>query len=378
MQKVFSNQTAQVTIFFFVVTTFLYVWMWTIRQIFPAQPPGQLDALYKGVALETNVWFEAWQRWDTPHYQAIAERGYTAFDSALFTPPLYPLLMRITAPLFNGNTLVAGLFISAISCWGFLITLLRLTSLRFQDEGQVWKIIFYMMLFPTSFFLLAAYNESLFLWMVSLSFYALEKKQWTHAGLFGGLAACTRLAGALMIFPIAFAVWQAWKQGDKRGIFSLFFASMGTALYPLYVWIFLRLPPQTILEVSSKRGGSFTFIGANVVEASKRIYLGILWEENLTELIFTVLFIILTIYVYKKLPTIYSVYSIALLLLFLTRLGTPQPLVGMARYVIEIFPAFFILGHWGKNPWIHRFILYSFLLGFLFFSAQFAIWGWVG
>jgi hypothetical protein len=72
------------------------------------------------------------------------------------------------------------------------------------------------------------------------------------------------------------------------------------------------------------------------------------------------------------------VYAVTLMLLFLTRLGSPQPLVSMARYVIEIFPAFLVLAAWGRRPGINRLILYLSWLGLLFFSAQFAIWGWVG
>jgi hypothetical protein len=66
------------------------------------------------------------------------------------------------------------------------------------------------------------------------------------------------------------------------------------------------------------------------------------------------------------------------MLLFVIRLGSPQPLVSMARYILEIFPAFLLLAIWSRSPWVNRLVLYLSLLGLLFFSAQFAIWGWVG
>jgi hypothetical protein len=115
-----------------------------------------------------------------------------------------------------------------------------------------------------------------------------------------------------------------------------------------------------------------------MVEAASRILHGQLVEENLIELAFTLFFIVLTIFIWKKLPRLYGVYAVTLMLLFLTRLGSPQPLVSMARYVLEIFPAFLILAIWGRKPWVNRLILYISWLGLLFFSAQFAIWGWVG
>jgi hypothetical protein len=66
------------------------------------------------------------------------------------------------------------------------------------------------------------------------------------------------------------------------------------------------------------------------------------------------------------------------MLLFVIRLGSPQPLVGMARYVLEIFPVFLLLAIRGRSPWVNRLVFTLSLLGLLFFSAQFAIWGWVG
>jgi hypothetical protein len=86
----------------------------------------------------------------------------------------------------------------------------------------------------------------------------------------------------------------------------------------------------------------------------------------------------MTIFIWKKLPRIYGIYTVTLMLLYLSRIGSPQPLVSMARYVIEIFPAFLVLADWGRRPMIQRVILYLSWLGLLFFAAQFAIWGWVG
>jgi hypothetical protein len=84
------------------------------------------------------------------------------------------------------------------------------------------------------------------------------------------------------------------------------------------------------------------------------------------------------IHIWKKLPQLYRVYSVTLMLLFVTRLGSPQPLVSTACYVLGIFPAFLLLAVLGRQAWVYRLVLHLSLLGLLFFSAQFAIWGWVG
>ena len=78
---------------FLIARIALTIWMWGVRQVYstPLLPDPVLRP-YVGVAVEQNPWLEVWQRWDTLHYQAIAERGYEAFKGALFVPPLYPFL----------------------------------------------------------------------------------------------------------------------------------------------------------------------------------------------------------------------------------------------------------------------------------------------
>jgi hypothetical protein len=36
-----------------------------------------------------------------------------------------------------------------------------------------------------------------------------------------------------------------------------------------------------------------------------------------------------------------------------------------------------ILGLWGRNPWVHRLIVYPSLLLLLILTGIFAAWGWV-
>jgi hypothetical protein len=95
-------------------------------------------------------------------------------------------------------------------------------------------------------------------------------------------------------------------------------------------------------------------------------------------LIVSLLFALLCIEICRKLPRELGIYAIAIFLLPLIRLNTGQPFVSMARYVLMIFPAFILLGTWGRNPWVNRGILYTSLPVMLFFSAQFWMWGWVG
>jgi hypothetical protein len=367
----------QVVVIFAAVHIILNVWMWGVAYVFPSATPEGLLNLYKGVAVETSPWLEPWQRWDTPQYQAIAERGYEAFDTALFTPPLYPFLMKWTAPIFSGNTLVSGLFISGMAFLACLMAVYQTTNFELKDEKAALRTTLYLASFPSALFLAAAYNESLFLLGAILSLYSARRTKWLAAGLWGAVAAVARTTGDLLIVPFVFAAWEASKNKDWRAWLAPILTGMGAFIFPVYAWLGLGHSPLDLL-IAHSRGGSFSIPGRNMVEAVSRILQGQLVEENMIELAFTLFFIVLTVFIWKKLPRLYGVYSVTLMLLFLARIGTPQPLVSMARYGLEIFPAFLVLGVWGGKPAINRFILYLSWLGLLFFSAQFTMWGWVG
>jgi len=334
--------------------------------------------MYKGVPRESNPWLEPWQRWDTPQYQAIAERGYSAFDSAYFSPPLYPFLMAGIAPLMGGSTLLAGLLISALAFLGCLLAIHKLALMELGSEASAMRTVIYMAAFPTAFFLVAAYNESLFLLAAMLCLYFLRKEKWLAAGLMAGLAALTRLPGWLLVVPIGYAVWQAGRGGSRRGWLAPALMGLVLAGYYLYQWLWLGIAPDVNLAALNQRGGHLTLPGLNVVEAIRRIMSGQLVGENIIELVFSLAFIVFTIQVWKKLPRIYALYAASLMVFFLARMGYPQPLVSMLRYTLEIFPVFLLFATWGAKPLLHRLILYLSGLGLLFFSAQFAIWGWVG
>jgi Gpi18-like mannosyltransferase len=371
------RRTLYIVAIFIAVHLFLNVWMWGVRQVFPEAMVSNLSKLYKGVGRESNPWLESWQRWDTPQYQAIAERGYSAFDTALFTPPLFPLLVSLASHLLGGNTLLAGVVVSGIACLAGLLALYKLVFFEFKEERLAKRAVFYLAIFPSAFFLYAAYPESLFLLGAIMALLTARENKWIQAGLWGAVVALSRSPGILILVPLCWAAWCAWREGNPKGWKAPVITLAGAAIFPAYVFFGLHQSPITIITAVG-RGGKIAFPGWNIVEAVSRIFQGQLVEENLIELAFTLFFIVLTYFIWKKTPRIYGIYSGSLMLLFLVRLGSPQPLVSMGRYGIEIFPAFLVLAAWGKKPAVNRLIVYSSFLGLLFFSAQFALWGWVG
>src|SRR5829696_4181075 len=159
-----------------------------------------------------------WSHWDGEHYVALATGGYLRppeFVSPAFFP-LYPLLMRSFAGLFGGPVTWG-----ALSVWGPLISLAALPLGLFfvyriaeehWDAGVARGAVLALALFPTAFFLNAAYTESLFLALSAGSLWAARvRRDLLLACLLAGLATATRNVGVFLLVPLAFE----WLRGRE-------------------------------------------------------------------------------------------------------------------------------------------------------------------
>jgi len=356
-----------------------FFWAWGVRQVVdePFRPDPILRP-YFSVQVEANPLLEPWQRWDTLHYQAIAESGYDAFEGALFAPPLYPLAMWLVSQLVRGNTLLAGILVSNLACALAFVAFAHLAMLELESSRASRRSVLYLASFPASFFLVAAYTESLYLLAAILVLLHLRKQQWLRAGTWGAVACMTRLPGVVVLAPIVFAVATTEKRAPRAWA-GVLIASLGALLFPLYVWATSGAAPwQPLIAQAQRFRGGYSFPGLNLVDAVRNVLAGEFVVGDVLDLVALLLFVPLTYSVWRKLPRVYGVYYVAFLLLLLTRRAGVSPLIGTSRYVLALFPAFFVLAQLGEKPWIHRAILYSFWGGLLFMAGEFAIWGWVG
>jgi hypothetical protein len=335
----------------------LSIWMVAVRTVYDRPlAPDPIVRPYLGVAVESNPWLDVWQRWDTLHYQAIAERGYAAFYGALFTPPLFPFLMRAIGWILGGRTLLAGILISNGACIGAFIAMYQFVELENGRQDHATRSVIYLASYPAAFFLLAAYTESLFLLAALVTLLRLRQERWWEAGLWGAVAALTRLPGALIIIPIGMSVIQAWRRERKiRAWAALVVCAAGAVAFPLYVWLVLHLPPWAPLQAQAARfGGGAALPGINIVEAVRRLIGGHFFVADVLDLASILIFLSLTVPVLRKLSAVSGVYYLAFQFLYLARSASPEPLLGMSRYVLALFPAFVVLAGWGRHGWFQR------------------------
>src|SRR3989338_4836925 len=177
------------------------------------------------------IWM--WASLDGNHYLSIARDGYYGLEYGFF--PLYPILIRFLNSLTGLQFVISGLVISYLSFLGMMVMGWKLLRLDYSADRS--KSIFYWFLvFPTAFFLISVYNDSLYLFLALSSWYLARKKRIWGGAAVGYFAALTRITG-LALLP-ALAVEMIMSRRKVKELFPLIFIPLLTLSYFLYLEVF--------------------------------------------------------------------------------------------------------------------------------------------
>ncbi len=344
-----------------------------------------------------------WSHWDGEHYVALAAGGYLQppeqVSPAFF--PLYPLLMRSFAGLFGGPVSWG-----ALSVWGTLISLLALPFALFfvyriaesgWDAGVARGAVLALAFFPTTFFLNAAYTESLFLALSAGSLWAARVRGYLLlACLLAGLAAATRNVGIFLLAPLVYEWFRNRDLYRWRGLY-LALAPSGLVAYAAYLW--LRFGDPLLFYTDQQKWGRepagpiATAVKAwrSAAEGAARLLDPALLSDpslanlanhlagaaNLYNLLFFLFALVVLLAGLRDLPPDLALYAF-LLVLPAALFGTPQsPLMGAPRYVLVAFPLFIVLGLLAKNRPVFVAGLFLSTVISLLFCALFVSWRFV-
>jgi hypothetical protein len=343
-----------------------------------------------------------WSHWDGEHYVALAMGGYLnppdSVSPAFF--PLYPLLMRSFAELFGGP-----ISKEALSVWGPLLSLLFLPfalyfiyqiALDEFDERVAKGAVLILAFFPTTFFLNAAYTESLFLALSAGALWAVRvRKDLLLACVLAALAGATRNVGVFLMVPLMYEWIKDIESFRWRGIYLLL-APGGLLAYMGYLWVRFGDP---LLFYSAQESWGRQATGpldtasralGSAAEGAGRLIDPGLWANptlgnvahhlagavNFFNLVFFVFAGVVLLAGLKELPLSLTIYGL-LLVAPATLFGTPEsPLMGTPRYVLVAFPVFIVLGLLLRNRvlfggWLVLSGLVSLALCALFVSWRF-------
>jgi Gpi18-like mannosyltransferase len=345
--------------------------------------------------------------WDSEYYLAIAVGGYDdpATDlvglpdnpltlSYAFLP-FYPLLIRLFAiplSLLGLNSIatatLAGVIVSALGALAAMYALYDLTDDSLGEDGAL-RAAFYLIIFPTGFFLVQVYTEGVFVGLAFGCLAMLRRKKWLLATILASCTMLTRAVGVAIFIPL-FVNWLRtgdWLDLDLewRQIFHQGFPlqSLGRAflvfapLITFLVWKFSYYGIAFDFVERQIYGSSFMDLGRAFFawsEAWRSMFLGIPERTANYILIFLILALglVACFKTLKQYPEA-AWFSLAVLIM---SIGSGPP-TGIHRYILTTPAIFIYLAKLGKNPVFDRAWTILSILWMGALAALFALDMWV-
>lgn len=358
IKKFFLDKQIQTIFFLFIVWRILL----SLVEYFGLSHFAIVSNFYGTIEVDQ---LKAWANWDGGHYIGIAEHGYAYLVQHAFFP-LYPLLVKIVSFFTLGNYFWAGVIVSNVFLLGFLIVFYKLARHFFSEETAI-RAVFFVLIFPLSFFLTAVYSESVYLFFSAVALYFALKKQW----LFGGIAAifvtATRFVGIFLILALLFEYLNSLNFQIKKvtpNILVILIGFLGLISYIVYLY-FVTGDPLAFVHVQIHWQRSTDMANPLIVLLENSYFL--IHDPNRFFILFanldyfyTVLFLILSIFVFFKVRKSLGIYCLLVTIFPLLS----NSLVSMPRYCLAAFPVFLLLAKWGEHKWID-YVITMFSLMFL-------------
>jgi len=329
------------------------------------------EVLPKPVESWQDAAFTTWYRWDAIWYGSIARDGYQYFGDreasnvAFF--PGFPLLngviSRVTTVPVDVSGPIVSTLLTLVACW----LLYRLTRRETNDADTAQRSIVYLLAFPAAYYLALGFSEALYTVAVLGAFTLARDGKWGWSGLAAFVAGLTRLHGALLIVPLAYEYLrqQRWQW---RSIFTL--RAIGALGAPLGVLAFFGylgvqfgnplayLDVQTLFFKGIRAEAFPTFPGTTLANSIYGLLNNVPSTESIAVVSALLLLLFLTLETWARLPRVYGVYMLTVVLFSLTS----GDLISLPRFVVPMFPGFMALGLIGRRPWLDRLILIVFLI----------------
>ena len=424
--------------------TIFFIWLaWAIIVIgFQAWATARIDPKYPDRAQEWTTEFteEGYQAghvyllepfmnnqvaWDSEYYLAIAIGGYDDPRSPHLTPtgvstsvvdhsvvqsgssfsdrislsyaffPFSPLMIRFFAfPLqvlglnHIATATLAGVIVSALGALLAMLSIYDITRDSLGEEGGL-RAAFYLIIFPTGFFLVQVYTEGLFVGLAFACLAMLRRKLWLYAALLAVAATLTRAVGVTLLIPMAITWLRTgewvdidleWRQIFHEGIPLRPLGRGLLAFSPLIafgIWKFSYLGLAFDYIESNYFGRGFLSLGYSFFAWSEAFRTMISGAEPqhtayyLTEFLGLAIGVIACIATIRTHPEI-GWFSLAVVLIS----WGSGPAQGIHRYILGAPAVFITLARWGKNPVFDRAwtILSLLLMGILAMLFAFDMW----
>lgn len=308
--------------------------------------------------------------WDSEFYLSIAVTGYDdpavrlvqvpgqkplSMNYAFF--PLYSLVIRaLSLPLrvFGLNDIatatLAGVIVALVGALGGMIALYELVRDELGEDGGM-RTAFYLLIFPSGFFLAQVYAEGLFIALAFGSLALAARGRLTWAAILAGLAVWARSIGVLLLIPLTLG-WlrqlrhrpsvngRALARGSVLLIPALAFAVWWLVLGDQFRLVedhwFGRSPTDWERTRQGWQVAWDSLRSANTIGQMRAYY-----ALEFASILFALLACLLTLRRYPG-PALFGLAVLAVT----ASSGAPQSLI---RYVLVVPSVFITAGRWGRS-----------------------------
>lgn len=335
-------------------------------------------------AFSSFRFLDVWGRWDSGWYLKIAQQGYLFSNvgeqqgNSFAFFPLYPSLIKLFSLivpqqfltqevwLFIAVALSNLFFLFGLVLFYYLVKNIFLDKSKTEKETQniATKSVFFLILFPTSFFFSTAYSEALFFILAVGNFSLIRIKKYFLASLVISLASVTRPYGILLLLPLLISYFQdrRWQISKINWqLFSFVLPILALVAYAYYCYT------QTgdfliFLHAQTQWSRQFSWPWQSILQP-----LHFIGYVTPVEKLLTVASLVPLFLSFKFLPISWSIWINATNLIPLLS-GT---ISSNLRFLIVLFPVYVVLAIMShQKPQIEKIILAIFLvLQVLLFSA---------
>lgn len=293
----------------------------------------------------------SWRRWDADIYLKIAEHGYGGPGAEPWSEaflPGFPLLVRGLAAI-GVPLLTAGMLVTTAATLVAVAYLLRLGDAEHPGAGR--RAAMYLLLFPTSVFLVAPYTESLFLAGAIAAFHHARRDEWAGVAVAAGVATASRVAG---VFVLAGLAVEAWRRGRLRAALpALAIGSLPLAAYVAWLWA-TRGDPFFLLTAQREGWGRRLVGPVDALRTTLTAWsadlphaLAITWRLEVVAAVVGVAVVVVAI---RRRDWGYATFMGPLWVVLLSSTWY----YSLPRMLVSMFPVVVYLAHWtGRGRWRH-------------------------
>jgi hypothetical protein len=339
---------------------------------------GLASALLHQMPPPPDDFFSMWRRWDAIHFFTVAQNGYAYaknHEHLIAVLPVYPATIWLVH-LIVREWHVAALLVSNVCCAGAFTYLFLLARIE-QNILAARRAVFFFAIFPTAYFLHAAYTESIFLFFTIGCFYHARRQQWAVAALLGMFASATRVAGIAIVPALLIEYFQQrnFRWGELRWDLAwLALVPLGSLLY---LWINYHYFGDPFFFLRAQRQVWMAFLRS----PGERILANwnFFWHGNASDRLVTygtpfAAFVVGSVALVEtclSLRLAYIVYfALNWVVIFCNNSSVSSP-----RYLLAVFPLFLVIGRITRRAWLRDSLAIVSLLFYALFLTQF-IRGW--